>query len=79
MGGRVIFCLLGYPALAVFSFLTSPGLKAQDQPVNFNDSVTVRECISYALEHQPLVSQLKIDEEITEKDIKIAFADWFPR
>ena len=71
--------MFGYPAFAVFSLLTSPWLNAQDQPVTFSDSVTVRECISYALKHQPLVSQLKIDEEIADKDIKISFADWFPQ
>jgi outer membrane protein len=79
MGSKVLFYLFGYPAIAVFSLLTSPWLKAQDQPVTFSDSVTVRECVSYALKHQPLVSQLKIDEEIADKDIKISFADWFPQ
>jgi outer membrane protein len=78
MGDRAVFCFLGYPAFAILLILTAQGLKAQDQTVIFRDSVTVNECVSYALKHQPVVSQLKIDEEIAEKDIKISFADWFP-
>jgi outer membrane protein len=79
MGWKTVFYHLGYPVIAVFSFLTSPCLKAQYHPAIFSDSVTVSDCISYALKYQPLVSQLKIDEEIADRDIKISFADWFPQ
>ena len=79
MGGKTGFDLLLFPAFVVFSLLTSTCLKAQDQPAIFSDSVTVNECISYALKHQPMVTQLKIDEEIAERDIKISFADWYPQ
>jgi outer membrane protein len=71
--------LLRNQLAAVFLLLISPYLKAQDQPLVFTDSVTIGECVSYALKHQPLVTQLKIDEEIAEKDINISFADWFPQ
>jgi outer membrane protein TolC len=54
-------------------------LKAQDQTAFFSDSVSINECLGYALKHQPMVTQLKIDEEIAERDIKISFADWYPQ
>ena len=79
VGGRIIFSLSGYQAIAVLLFLTSPYLKAQDQTSVFSDSVTVRECITYALKNQPLVSQSKIDEQIAEKDIQISLSDWYPQ
>jgi outer membrane protein len=79
MGNKIIISLLVYPAFAVFSFLNSQFLRAQEQGAIIKDSVTVRECISYAFIHQPLVSQLQIDEEVAEKDIKISFADWYPQ
>jgi outer membrane protein TolC len=79
MGGKTVLDLLFFPAFVVFSLLTSTCLKAQDQPAIFSDSASVSECISYALKHQPMVTQLKIDEEIAERDIKISFADWYPQ
>jgi outer membrane protein len=78
MGIKRVLCLSGYP-IAILIILISPCLKAQDQPEIFSDSVTVRECVSYALKHQPLVTQLKIDEEIAEKEIQISLSDWYPQ
>ena len=79
MCGKNLFRWFGYPAMTLLLFLISPSLMGQDQPVVFSDSVSVSECISYALLHQPLVSQLKIDEQIAEKDIRISLADYFPQ
>jgi outer membrane protein len=35
--------------------------------------------VAYALVHQPVLRQVKIDEEITEKAIKGRLADWYPQ
>ncbi len=39
----------------------------------------LQNCIDYALQHQPAVQQALIDQEITEKDIQVQLADWFPQ
>lgn len=79
MGERVVLCLIRKQVIAGLIILASQTLGAQELPVIFSDSVTVDECISYALKHQPLVSQLKIDEEIADQRIKSSLSDWFPR
>lgn len=40
---------------------------------------TLEKVVAYALEHQPLVQQASIDEEITDKAIKGRLADWYPQ
>ncbi|MBX3242026.1 MAG: TolC family protein [Chitinophagaceae bacterium] len=48
-----------------------------------NDSIlstaTLQQCVQYAIERQPVVRQARIDEEITENNIKSRLADWFPQ
>jgi outer membrane protein len=39
----------------------------------------LQDCIQYALKHQPLVQQSKIDEEIAETSIKTKLSEWFPQ
>lgn len=53
-------------------------LKAQDPKV-FSDSVTIGECLSYAMKNQTMVKQYKYDEEIANQNIRIALSDWFPQ
>ncbi len=73
-GNTGIFIVLTGTLLLVFQ-----DLKAQVQPDFFNDSVSIRECISYALKHQPVIKQLRIDEEIADQSIKASLSDWFPQ
>jgi len=42
------------------------------------DSLNLDDCLSYAMEHQPMVQQLKLDERISQQDIRIAYSDWLP-
>jgi outer membrane protein len=64
----------------LFSFLfISIELKARDQQNFISDSATVDDCIKYAFGNQPLVKQLKLDEGITNQNIRIALADWLPQ
>ncbi|MDP4224344.1 MAG: TolC family protein [Bacteroidota bacterium] len=53
-------------------------LKAQDNRSFIGDSATVEECIRYAFTNQPLVKQLKLDEDISRQNVRIALSDWFP-
>jgi outer membrane protein len=69
---KMICCV----AIAIVSVL-----QAQTQPVS--DSLvhtgTLENCIHYALQHQPLVRESMIDEEIAERAIQGKLADWFPQ
>ena len=40
---------------------------------------TLNDCISYALNHQPLIQKSMLDELITDHEISSKLADWFPQ
>ena len=40
---------------------------------------TLEECIIYALAHQTNIQQSMLDEQITERQIKIRLSDWYPQ
>ncbi|MBF9222838.1 TolC family protein [Hymenobacter ruricola] len=42
-------------------------------------TLTLSQCLNYALVNQPVVRQARIDEETTEADIRIARAAWLPQ
>jgi outer membrane protein len=48
-----------------------------------NDVITggadLNTCLVYAMNHQPLIQQLRINEEISRRDIGIALSDWLPQ
>lgn len=48
-----------------------------------NDSLlqiaTLENVVQYALQHQPLLQQSSIDEQITEQTIKSKLSDWYPQ
>jgi len=62
-------------------FLLNAGLFSQDN--NRIDSLlkkgTLKDCIEFALEHQPLVQQSLLDEQITDHEVNSKLADWFPQ
>jgi outer membrane protein len=62
-------------------FLLNTGLFSQE--INRTDSLlkkeTLKDCIEYALEHQPLIQQSLLDEQITDHEINSKLADWFPQ
>jgi outer membrane protein TolC len=55
------------------------GIFAQSQVEFIADSADLNTCIVYAMDHQPLVQQLRINEEISKRDVGIALSDWFPQ
>ncbi|SKB32980.1 TolC family protein [Daejeonella lutea] len=65
-------------ALLTFSFLTVH-LYAQRTDENHPTSLTLKECINFALKNQPLIQQSVIDEEIAERDIDIALSGIYPQ
>ena len=40
---------------------------------------TLKDCVEYALAHQPVIQQSLIDEEITDHQINSKLADWLPQ
>lgn len=40
---------------------------------------TLRNCVAYALSHQPSIQQSLLDEQITDRIINTKLADWFPQ
>jgi outer membrane protein len=66
----------------IFQFFNLSGLqilKAQSQPDEISGTADLSTCVDYALKHQPLVQQLRLNEEISNRDIGIALSDWFPQ
>jgi len=71
--GKVLFFLL---------FLFLPGLIFSQQRVGDSsllDNATLKECIQYAIQHNPELQNAKINEDITETIIKSKLADWYPQ
>lgn len=52
---------------------------AQQLPDSLLPDANLRDCIKYALSHQPVVRQSVIDEAITEANVKSRLADWYPQ
>lgn len=61
------------------SFCIGSLLQAQIPQTNISDSATIDDCVKYAMHNQPLVRQLKLDEEISNQNIRIALSDWLPQ
>lgn len=72
--GKVLFFLL-------FLFLFLPLLIFSQQHVGDSslDNATLKECIQYAIRHNPDLKNAKINEDITETIIKSKLADWYPQ
>ncbi|HEY4650533.1 MAG TPA: TolC family protein [Pontibacter sp.] len=62
--------------------LLYPGtLLAQDKPATTvaTDSLTLEQCVNFALENRAAVEQARIDEAIGEREIKASLSGWFPQ
>jgi outer membrane protein len=67
---------IGFLVLMLLNISIS--LSAQS-PQAVADSLTLEECIRYALKNQPYVQQAAIDQEIAERDIRINLSGWYPQ
>ena len=68
-----------YLICVILIFLDFFVLSGQNQDEIFSDSVSIDQCISYAMKYQPLVKQLKLDEAIANQNVKISLSDWLPQ
>ncbi|GAB3697143.1 outer membrane channel protein TolC [Spirosoma flavus] len=57
----------------------SPLVSAQKTSDSLAKQAFLTDCIQYALEHQPLVRQSVIDQEIAERTVQSALAAWYPQ
>lgn len=65
--------------LVLFSCCFSPSLVfAQAAADTSVKTLTLKQCIEFALRNQPAVRQASIDEAINEKSISISLSDWLP-
>jgi outer membrane protein TolC len=53
--------------------------KTLSAQTNADTVVTLKQCISFALQNQPAVRQSEIDQQINEKDIRIGLSAWLPQ
>ena len=65
-------CLIG---LSLFADVVS----AQKAPDSFGQQAQLPDCIQYALENQPTVRQLLIDQEIADRTVRSSLAAWYPQ
>jgi outer membrane protein TolC len=66
--------------LVILSFLILPfNLLAQSKQDTLPATLTLNQCIDYALRNQPAVRQAGIDEAINERDIRIGLSSWLPQ
>jgi outer membrane protein len=52
---------------------------AQSKIDSLSGNVTLAQCIDFALKNQPAVQQSLIDEEIGERNIRLALSGWYPQ
>lgn len=68
-----------YLTAVLVVWLCSATAYAQQTSDSLLSKATLQDCIQYALSHQPVVKQSRLDEEITEYNIKTRLADWYPQ
>ncbi len=59
--------------------VSASSARSQSAPDSLLHGGTLQNCIRYALQHQPLVRESQLDEEIAERTIQGKLADWFPQ
>lgn len=64
--------ILFFPVIFLLAFVSVQGQDAAD-------SKSLEDCIRYALDHQTNIRQSLLDEQITEREIRIRLADWYPQ
>ncbi|MCK9422423.1 MAG: TolC family protein [Bacteroidales bacterium] len=62
----------------LFLYCVIPG-NGQTTSNEYSSTLTLQQCIDYALKNQPLVRQSRLDEDINNRDIAISLSGWFPQ
>ena len=69
--------------ISLFSILLLLNRPLFPQQENNADSLlkggTLKDCVEYALTHQPFIQQSLLDEKITDHEINSKLSDWFPQ
>lgn len=65
-----------YVFIALFVLTGAPIISFGQDTSN---KISLQQCVSYALQHQPLLQQSLIDEAITESAIKSKLSEWYPQ
>lgn len=60
-------------------FLLSVSVSQAQTNDSLLQAASLQNCVQYAIKHQPVVQQSLLDEEITERQIRIKLADWYPQ
>lgn len=69
-----IFFLTTYALTVLFE-----GVQAQGTMDSLTGFATLKDCIQYALEHQPALKQAYLDQRITEREIRSKLSEWYPQ
>ncbi|MGF7231701.1 TolC family protein [Arachidicoccus sp.] len=64
--------------ISCFLFCFTTG-RSQERDSIISDSVSVEACVSYALQHYPLLQQSVVYEALTSSEIKSKLDDWYPQ
>jgi len=65
--------------LLVGCFVNLLPAAAQVNPDNPNAGLTLEQCVNFALQNRPQVQQSRLDEEISEREIRANLSAWLPQ
>ncbi|GAB3996434.1 outer membrane channel protein TolC [Spirosoma daeguense] len=65
--------------LLIIGWFLSTDASAQKTSDSLSKQAFLNDCIHYALEHQPIVRQSVIDQEIAERTVQSNLAAWYPQ
>jgi outer membrane protein TolC len=65
--------------LFAISWFLSVNLLAQKTTDSLSKQALLPDCIQYALDHQPVIRQSVIDQEIAERTIQSSLSAWYPQ
>ncbi len=71
-----------FTILLISAYCALPGYgQAQNRPPedHLSQQAYLNDCVQYALEHQPLVRQSLIDQEIADRTVRSSQAGWLPQ
>ncbi len=63
----------------ILSFFILPATVSAQTARDTLGTLTLQQCIDFALRNQPAVKQANIDENINERDIRISLSSWLPQ
>ncbi len=65
--------------IVFFVFFQPHFIRAQNASGVSDSTASLSACISYAMEHQPLLRETQLNESISASNVKLALSGWFPQ